>query len=133
MRGFTIVQPALEDICANTVLIVDDNEDTLELYRRYLAPHNLAIATARNSAEVFDALLDARPQIIFLDLMLPEQDGWDILQLLKNEPDARDIPVFICSVLKQKELALSLGAAGFIEKPFTQEVLLTALENAKCE
>ncbi len=135
LSGFSIVQPAIEGahIYATTVLIVDDNEDTLELYRRYLTPHDVAIATARNSAEVFDALLDARPHIIFLDLMLPEQDGWDILQLLKNEPDAREIPVFICSVLKQKELALSLGATGFIEKPFTKEALLNALKNAKYE
>ena len=127
LHGFVITQPTVNRD-KTPVLVVDDNEDTLELYRHYLAQEHIAVSIARNSAEVFDALLNVQPQAIFLDLMLPEQDGWDILQLLKNEPDARDIPVFICSVLKQNELALALGAAGFIQKPFTKDVLLAALK-----
>lgn len=130
LHGFVITQPMLSSD-KMPVLVVDDNEDTLELYRRYLSPERIVLSVARNSAEVFDTLLDAQPRAIFLDLMLPEQDGWDILQLLKNEPDARDIPVFICSVLKQHELALALGATGFIQKPFTKDALLAALSGLR--
>jgi CheY-like chemotaxis protein len=129
LQGIGIRQPVLAPLQSQVVLCVDDNDDTLELYRRYLEPQQYLVVGAHNSAEVFETLLDVQPDAIFLDLMLPEQDGWDILQLLKNEPDARDIPVFICSVLRQKELALSLGATGFIEKPFTQAALLVALQN----
>jgi CheY-like chemotaxis protein len=72
-----------------------------------------------------------RPDIIVLDLMMPEQDGWDLLQLLSNQPDTAHIPIMICSVLKQKQLALSLGAAAFLEKPFTEQALLEMLEKLR--
>jgi CheY-like chemotaxis protein len=129
MYGFVL--RASTDAARSQVLVVDDNADTLELYRRYLAPHGYDVVAARNSREAFDALERAQPIAIFLDLMLPEQDGWDILQTLQSRPDTRALPVFICSVLMQKELALSLGAAGFLHKPFTQATLLAALTSLK--
>ena len=113
-----------------SVLVVDDNADMLELYRRYLEPCGLQVQTAGHGADALDLLRHARPRAIFLDLMLPEQDGWDILQTLQSQLTTRMIPIIICSVLKQRELALSLGAAQFVEKPFTQATLLAALADA---
>jgi CheY-like chemotaxis protein len=60
--------------------------------------------------------------------MMPKQDGWHVLQTLLNQPDTSRIPVIVCSVLKQKELALSLGATAFVEKPITEQALLSALD-----
>ena len=58
---------------------------------------------------------------------MPRQDGWDVLQVLLNQPETRHIPILVCSVLRQKELALSMGATAFLEKPVTEQVLLAAL------
>ncbi|MCU0500363.1 MAG: response regulator [Anaerolineae bacterium] len=109
------------------VLVVDDNEDVLELCRRYLAPHGYGVITATTAEEAIGLAAQLQPFAITLDLMLPGQDGWDALQALLNRPDTRRIPVIICSVLKQRELALSLGATAFLEKPVTEQGLLAAL------
>lgn len=129
VRGFVLRAPI--EAARPQVLAIDDNADTLELYRRYLTPLGYDILTAHDSHEALDLLERHRPIVIFLDLMLPGQDGWDILQALKSQPGGRDIPVFICSVLMQRELALSLGATGFLQKPFTPDALQAAVDGLK--
>lgn len=109
------------------ILIVDDNPDTVSLFNRYLAnlPYQL-LATDHES----DAMLIAQRTpltCIILDIMLPGKDGWQILQSYKSHPLTADIPVLICSVLEMKELALSLGADGYIKKPPTRDEFLATL------
>ncbi|MCD6289989.1 MAG: response regulator, partial [Anaerolineae bacterium] len=113
--GFDLQLPIAERI----VLVVDDNEDMLELIHSYLSPHGYRVITARTAQDGLDKAIRFRPYAITLDLMMPEQDGWDLLQALLNRPETCQIPVVICSVLKQKELALSLGATAFLAKPIT--------------
>ena len=122
--GFDVQLPTVE----RTVLVVDDNEDVLELFRSYLIPHRYRVVTARTAQDALDKACQFQPYAITLDLMMPERDGWDLLQILLNQPDTCHIPIIVCSVLKQKELALSLGATAFLEKPITEQALLSALE-----
>lgn len=58
---------------------------------------------------------------------MPGRDGWDFLQALKASPATRTIPVIVCSVLDEPEVALSLGAAAYLQKPIDQRRLLTTL------
>ena len=60
--------------------------------------------------------------------MMPDQDGWDVLQILSTQPNTSHIPVIVCSVLRQEDLALSLGASAFLLKPITRHDLLSRLE-----
>jgi CheY-like chemotaxis protein len=110
-----------------TVLVVDDNRDILELFQRYLSTQAYQTLTAQSAEEALALARCTRPHAITLDLMMPGQDGWELLQTLLNQPETQHIPVIVCSVLKQKELALSLGATAFLEKPVTEQALLTAL------
>lgn len=112
-----------------TVLAVDDNEDALALYRRCLVPNRYRVVTTNSAPAVTRMARDIQPDVIILDLMMPEHDGWDVLQQLSNQPATENIPIMICSVIKQKELALTLGAAAYLTKPFTEHTLLAALEN----
>jgi len=128
MIGFELELP-FEYECI--VLAVDDNEDTLALYKRFLTPNGYRIITAQSAQAGLMLTREVKPDIIILDLMMPEQDGWDLLQLLSNQVDTAHIPIVICSVLKQKQLALSLGAAAFLEKPFTEQILLETLERIR--
>jgi CheY-like chemotaxis protein len=122
--GFDVELPIAE----RTVLVVDDNEDILELFRGYLSPHHYRVVTAQTGQDALSLARRLQPYAITLDLMMPDQDGWDLLQALLNQPDTQHIPIIICSVLTQKELALSLGATAFLEKPISEDTLLLALE-----
>ncbi len=110
-----------------SILVVDDNEDVLELFQRYLAPHRYQVVVARSAREALDLAQRLQPQAITLDLMMPERDGWDLLRDLLDRPDTRDIPVIVCSVLRQREAAISLGATAFLKKPVSEEALLRVL------
>jgi len=109
-----------------TVLVVDDNPELVSLFRRYLSGIFRVIGVS-DEMQALEIARQVQPQVITVDLMMPSRDGWSILQALKNDPLTRDIPVIVCSVLKEEELAHVLGAAGFLAKPVTQQALLEAL------
>jgi len=124
VTGFRLVLPTVRP---RTILVVDDNEDALLLFQRYLSQHRYQVITAQTGAEAIALAKRTQPYAITLDLMMPDQDGWDVLQTLTNQPETRHIPVIVCTVLSAKELALSLGATFFLEKPITEQTLLSAL------
>jgi CheY-like chemotaxis protein len=111
----------------NLLLVVDDNEGFVDLFRRYLAGHTWQVVGASNGAEARRILAETRPAVIVLDVMMPKEDGWEFLMTLKRSPDTRAIPVIVCSVLNEPQLALALGAAAYLTKPVTRQALLEAL------
>lgn len=123
--GFQLDLPL---VTQRTVLLVDDNADTLDLFQRYLQHHHYATVSTQSSVEAYHLALKFKPYAIVLDLMLPEYDGWDTLQKLVNHPNTHHIPVVICTILATRHLALSLGAAAFLEKPVKEEQLIATLD-----
>lgn len=113
------------------ILVVDDNRDTLALYKRFLTPNRYQVITTDTPQSVLRLAQEIGPDIIVLDLMMPELDGWEILQQLSNNADTSQIPIMICSVIKQSQLALAMGAKAFLEKPFTEQSLLETLQKLK--
>jgi CheY-like chemotaxis protein len=111
-----------------TLLIVDDNQGLINLFRRYLINEPWRILSASNGREAFALINEVPFSLILLDIMMPEQDGWEVLVELKQHPVAADVPVLICSVVHEAQLADSLGAAGYVTKPVTQEALIAALQ-----
>ncbi len=125
--GFEVLLPVSAQ---PTIFVVDDNEDILQLFRRYLIPHQFHVITAKSADDIpFHLIHQLHLYAFIIDLMMPDRDGWDLLQQLRNDPDTQNIPVVVCSVLKQKELALMLGATAFIEKPMTEDVVISVLES----
>jgi CheY-like chemotaxis protein len=123
VAGFDVQLPRAE----RTILVIDDNQDVVELMARYLSVDHYRVVTAHDAEDGILKAIEFQPFAITLDLMMPGQDGWDVLQRLVTRPETSRIPVIVCSVLKQQELAFSLGAAGFLEKPLTGPALLSAL------
>jgi CheY-like chemotaxis protein len=122
--GFDLL---LDSSSPRAVLVVDDNVDAIELYRRFLTIHGYQVIGAETARDGLEFARRLRPTVIVLDLMMPGEDGWDFLRSLVADKEIRAIPVVVCSVLRQKELALSLGAAAFLEKPVSESALLSAL------
>jgi CheY-like chemotaxis protein len=110
------------------VLVIDDNPAILQLFERYLTPQHYEIIKANNGAEIPALVKENRPAVIILDVMMPNLDGWQVLRSLKENPDTAQTPVIICSVLKESELALSLGADAYLKKPVERLALLAQVE-----
>lgn len=125
ITGFVLSLPLEAE---RPVLVVDDNAQAVELYQRYLAAHGYRTLSAHSAQEALAALAEVHPRAVLLDVMMAGQDGWDLLQILRNRPDTQHIPLIVCSVLRQRELALSLGATAFLEKPVTEQALLAMLK-----
>jgi CheY-like chemotaxis protein len=121
----TMVLPAREQL---PVLVIDDNADTLELLRRYTADSRYLLITTPDAEEAISLAQKYSPHIIVLDVMMPHIDGWKVLGRLRQHPVTEHIPVIVCTILAQEELALSLGASGFIRKPLSRQAFLAALD-----
>jgi len=109
---------------SHAVLLIDDNKSIHQLIRRYLSGLPYSVHSAYDAAAGLVMARSEQPEVIVLDIMMPDQDGWELLGRLKRDPITRDIPVAICSVLEQEALAKSLDVAGYIKKPVTQSSLL---------
>ncbi len=113
----------------NTVLVVDDQGAAINLFRRLLAGSGLSVSGASQPAGALPLARQLRPVLIILDVMMPQMDGWEVLQTLKLDEETRDIPVLVCSAWEEPELSRTLGAAGFLKKPVTLKSLQEALKN----
>lgn len=111
----------------NVVLMIDDNKALAELVDRYLTSHNCQVVTALNGDNGWDLAQRLTPDAIILDVMMPNMDGWELLQRLRSHPATSMVPVIICSVFNNPELAYSLGADYFLPKPIKQEDILSCL------
>ena len=110
------------------LLVVDDNQGFVSLCRRYLAAQRWQVLSAASADEARRVIVQTRPTVILLDIMMPREDGWELLTWLKTEPTTRNLPVIVCSVVNEPQLAQTLGATAYLTKPVAQETLLRALE-----
>lgn len=121
---------ALRDMCPhpeNTVLVVEDNPQAAKLLSVYLHQAGYEVLVAGDGWQAVQFAHACHPAAITLDILLPGQDGWQVLAELKSLPSTRDIPVVIVSVLDRQPLGFRLGAADYLVKPVEREELLHAL------
>jgi len=126
--GNPTVELTLPAVRPRTVLVIDDNPDIGWLFGRYLEGTDYRLIVARTAPRALSLAQEARPDAIVLDLMMPTQDGWEILQALRSKPETSAVPVIVCSVLPERTVAMALGVADFVPKPVTQEALLSSLD-----
>lgn len=110
-----------------TVLVVDDNASLIELFERYLAGQPCHVVQATGANDGIRLAQELHPDVIVLDVMMPQVDGWQVLQTLRTNPHTSTIPVVICSVISDPQLAASLGASGSLSKPVSRDDFLLVL------
>lgn len=110
------------------VLVIDDNPGALSLLQRYTYATRYQIFGTQHPERVLSLVEETAPRVIVLDVMMPNTDGWTLLGRLLEHPLVGDIPVIVCTILDEKELALALGASGFLRKPVSRQDFLSALD-----
>jgi CheY-like chemotaxis protein len=110
-----------------TLLVIDDNEGWIELLGRFLEGSDCIVIPSSGSQDSIQQAHELQPSLIILDVMMPGRDGWELLQRLRAQPSTADIPIIICTVFQDSQLAYSLGATAFVSKPVNRETMLATL------
>jgi CheY-like chemotaxis protein len=111
------------------LFIIDDNQGWIELVGRFLEGYDCAVVSPKDSLDSIAQAQELLPAAIILDVMMPKRDGWEILQRLRAQPVTAPIPVVVCSVFNDPQLAYSLGASAFVAKPANREMIVETLQN----
>ena len=110
-------------------MVIEDDRPSLDLFSAYLSGATIKVTTARDGQTGLEAVRRVHPDAVLLDIRLPGIDGWAVLQALKQEPDTRDIPVIVVSIVEERARGAALGAAQYLVKPVGREQLLEALRD----
>jgi len=113
-----------------TVMVVDDNPDIVTIVKTILEGKGYVVQSAYSGQEVFNLLSEQKPDLIVLDIMMPQMDGLEVLTRLKGEPSTATIPVILLTAKVQYEDVLGgykMGADYYITKPFTSTQLLNGI------
>ncbi|MGP1384540.1 MAG: sensor histidine kinase [Thainema sp.] len=114
------------------ILVVDDTPDNLRLLSAILTQHNYEVRKALNSAQALASVKADAPDLILLDIKMPEMDGYEVCLRLKQDPDTQAVPIIFISALDDaldKVHAFSVGGADYITKPFQEAEVLVRVEN----
>ena len=109
------------------ILVIDDEADSRLLLRQYLSDIGCRVVEAPTGAEGLQLARQLRPDLITLDLMMPDMNGWEILRLVKVDPELRDVPVVVVSIVGRENRGTVFGAADLLSKPVTKEDLSDVL------
>lgn len=112
-----------------TILVIDDNEGWIALLERFLEGNDCQVVAMQGNQDSVRRVQELNPSAIILDVMMPEKDGWELLQRLRTQPTTARIPIIVCTVFNDPQLAYSLGASAFLSKPTNMEKILEALKD----
>ena len=117
---------------AHRVLVVDDEQDIRQLVALILEAAGYDVIQAASGMEALAALGRSSFELVILDIMMPEMDGWEVCRQIKSRPQTKDIPVLILTVRSQpldRVIGLEVvHANSYLTKPFERKELLEAVE-----
>ena len=115
-----------------TVLIVDDSNTNTLLLKSILETEGIQSSIAVNSQEAFNSLEKQKPSLILLDIMMPDKDGFMVLEEIKSKPNMKNIPVVFITAKNDtniRKIALKAGATELIQKPIDVENILKLVKS----
>lgn len=114
------------------ILVIDDNQENLKVVSTYLKEKGYKIALALNGASALKILDENKIDLILLDIMMPEMDGFEVCKRLKGNPKTQEIPVIFLTAKNDTEdivKGFQLGGVDYITKPFKKEELYARVKN----
>jgi K+-sensing histidine kinase KdpD/CheY-like chemotaxis protein len=112
---------------ASNILIVDDDDSIRSLLQQELGDAGYTIEEASNGKEALEKVRANRPDLIILDIMMPEMNGFDVAAVLKNDPQTMDIPIIVLSVVQDKARGFRIGVDRYLTKPIDTGLLFNEI------
>ena len=112
------------------IFIADDQEDILALLKDFLVSHDFEVMVLKEPRNILSLVISFKPDLILLDLLMPNLGGYDICEILNKNSSTREIPIIIITGfgnLGDIKKAYSLGAVGYLVKPFALDDLLAKI------
>ena len=109
------------------ILVVDDEEKITELIQWILEEENFQVITAKSGKEALDKMRNYAPDLIILDIMMPEMDGWQVCREIRKDPVYKRLPIIIVTIKTSNEdqiKGLNIGADAYLPKPFNPHELI---------
>ena len=116
-----------------TILVIDDDPNAQELMKKFLLKENYMVLQATSGHDGLDMAAKHLPDLITLDVMMPEMDGWEVLAALQNNETTKNIPVIMLTMANEPDIGYSLGATDYLTKPVDWGRLSSILEKHEIE
>lgn len=113
------------------ILVVDDDKAATSLFQQALLMNHYDVITLNESSQVLEVAAQEQPNLIILDLMMPEPDGFKVCRMLRTDPDLRRLPIIIVTALNDMDsrlVAIGAGANDYLVKPFHLDTLFNSVE-----
>ncbi|HLJ92282.1 MAG TPA: response regulator, partial [Gemmataceae bacterium] len=112
----------------DTILVIDDDPAVRDMLTRYLSREGFRVVTAAKGTDGLRLAKELHPKAITLDVVMPNMDGWAVLSALKADATLANIPVIMLTIMDEKNLGFTLGAADYLTKPLNREQLRSILK-----
>ncbi|MTJ06402.1 MULTISPECIES: PAS domain S-box protein [unclassified Anabaena] len=127
LKEHVITTKTVRNENCKTILVVDDDINIRELLRQQLENEGYNVQEAKNGVDAIHQIKISRPDLILLDVMMPQINGFDVAAVLKNDPQTAEIPIIILSIIENKERGYHIGIDRYLTKPIDTEKLLTEI------
>ena len=118
-------------MASSRVLLIDSDSTMRELVQRMLSKDGVEMLYAATGQEGLRLATEQRPDVILLDVLLPDQDGWAVLTAITTKLELAGIPVIVVTTADERGLADTLGATTYLSKPVSAEELRAAIRGAR--
>lgn len=122
--------PSAEELKGKLVLVIDDELDSRTLLAHMIEEFGCQAIAANSGEQGLHMAREFHPNLITVDLMMPHMDGWQVIRSLKSDPELRDIPVVVVSVVAGENRGGIIGAVDVLQKPVIREDLLATLRRS---
>ena len=115
------------------MLVIDDDQTSQDLMKKYLLKKGYDVIQATSGKDGLDMAENNSPDVITLDVIMPNMDGWEVLSQLKSNDKTKHVPVIMLSMVDEQDLGYSLGATDYLTKPVEWESLSGVLNELEIE